>query len=128
MVFKPLRIFMRAKIVLLVEDAIIAMEMKRNLEENGYLILFITNTLKKVLDDDYDTDLLIVDLDFVPLERLSEIKDPIIFLTSQDERAVSDDTGISTLHVTYDFLYKPFSEEQLLHKTGLILESKTKNS
>lgn len=119
---------MTAKIVLVVEDAIIAMEMKRNLEENGYLILFITNTLKKVLDDDYDIDLLIVDLDFVPLERLGEIKDPIIFLTSQEERAVSDDTCISTLHVTYDFLYKPFNEEQLLHKTGLILESKVKNS
>lgn len=111
------------KIVIVVEDAIIALEIKRNLEDKGYLILFITNTLKKVLDSDYNMDLLIVDLDYIPIHRIGEIKDPIIFLTSQDKNS----TDISTLQVTYEFLFKPFNGEQLLYKTGQILKN-SKNS
>jgi len=54
-------------IVLVVDNVIIAMVIKKNLESNGYLVPFITNTLKEMLEADYEMDLVIIDMDFIYL-------------------------------------------------------------
>ncbi len=102
------------------------MFIKRNLESNGYLVPFITNTLNEVLDGDYDMDLVIIDLDFIPMVRIEEVQVPIIFLTSQSEWEISQGE-ISNLHVTYDFLCKPFTDDEVLHKTMQMLPLESKN-
>ena len=114
------------KIVLVMDSAIIAMEIKKNLENEGYLVPFIKNTLIEVLKKDYDMDLMILDMDFVPIRQIREIKSPIIFLSSKKEPETS--YNISGLEVTYDFLYKPFTEDELIIKTNQILEHDNKNS
>jgi len=114
-------------IVLVVDNVIIAMVIKKNLESNGYLVPFITNTLKEMLEADYEMDLVIIDMDFISLDQIEEVQIPIIFLTSQSECEIGQDE-ISTLQVTYDFLYKPITEEELLEKTNHILQVKTNNS
>ena len=101
------------KIVLVMDNVIIAMMIRNNLVNNGYLVPFITNTLKEALDTDYD-------MDFISMDRLDEVRVPIIFLTSQSEWEISQEET-STLEVTYDFLCKPFTEEELLYKTRKIL-------
>ncbi len=73
------------KIVLVVDNVIIAMVIKKNLESNGYLVPFITNTFKEMLDADYEMDLVIIDMDFISLDQIEEVQIPIIFLTSQSE-------------------------------------------
>lgn len=115
------------KIVLVMDSAIIAMEIKRNLESVGYLVPFIKNTLIDLLDEVYDMDLMILDMDFVPLDNIGEVKSPIIFLSSKRESEISYG-DVSGVEVTYDFLYKPFTEEELLFKTGQILTSADENS
>lgn len=115
------------EIALVVDNVIIAMVIKRNLEINGYLVPLITNTLKEALEGDYDMDLLIIDGDFIPMDRIDEVQVPIIFLTSQSEREISHGE-ISTLQVTCDFLYKPFTDDEVLHKTSKILTVESKNS
>jgi DNA-binding response OmpR family regulator len=115
------------KIVLVVDSAIIALEISRTLKNKGYLVSLITNTLKKVLKEAYDLDLVIIDIDFIPTDQIDEVKAPIMFLTSQHESDININE-ISSLQVTYDFLYKPFTEEELLHKTRQILLANPKNS
>lgn len=114
------------EIVLVVDNAIIALEIKKNLESEGYLVPFITSTLKELLKAVYEMDLVIIDMDFIPINRISEVKAPIIFLTSQSELEIQNE--ISTLQVTYEYLFKPFTEEELLQKTRQILQLKSKNS
>jgi DNA-binding response OmpR family regulator len=113
-------------IVLVVDNVIIAMVIKKNLESNGYLVPFITNTLKEMLEADYEMDLVIIDMDFISLDQIEEVQIPIIFLTSQSECEIGQDE-ISTLQVTYDFLYKPFTDDELLDKTRQILTPETNN-
>jgi len=113
-------------IVLVVDNVIIAMVIKKNLESNGYLVPFITNTLKEMLEADYEMDLVIIDMDFISLDQIEEVRIPIIFLTSQSECEIGQDE-ISTLQVTYDFLYKPFTDDELLDKTRQILTPETNN-
>ncbi|HOI71045.1 MAG TPA: response regulator [Methanobacterium sp.] len=108
------------KIVLVMDNVIIAMMIRNNLVNNGYLVPFITNTLKEALDTDYEMELIIFDMDFISMDRLDEVRVPIIFLTSQSEWEISQEET-STLEVTYDFLCKPFTEEELLYKTRKIL-------
>jgi len=60
-------------------------------------------------------DLVIIDMDFISMDQIEEVQIPIIFLTSQSECEIGQDE-ISTLQVTYDFLCKPFTEEELLEK------------
>ena len=114
------------KIVLVVDNVIIAMVIKKNLESNGYLVPFITNTFKEMLDADYEMDLVIIDMDFISLDQIEEVQIPIIFLTSQSECEIGQDE-ISTLQVNYDFLYKPFTDDELLDKTRQILTPETNN-
>ncbi|HEY0195976.1 MAG TPA: hypothetical protein VGC02_00235 [Methanobacterium sp.] len=113
------------KIVLMVDNAIIALEIKNNLESSGYLVPFIASTLKEFLKVDCEMDLVIIDMDFIPINRISEVEVPIIFLTSQSESEIQN--KISTLQVTYECLFKPFTEEELLQKTRQILQLKSKN-
>lgn len=108
------------EIVLVMDNAIIALGIKGDLENKGYLIPLIANTLEEVLKESYEMDLMIIDLDFISTGRIMEVKAPIIFLSSLDESEISL-AEISTLQVTYDFLYKPFTKEELLHKTSKIL-------
>lgn len=115
------------KIVLVMDSAIIAMEIRKNLENEGYLVPFIKNTLMSVLDEAYDMDLMILDMDFVSLDRIVQVKSPIIFLSSKKESEISSGE-ISGLSVTYDFLYKPFTEKELLIKTSQILSNEDENS
>lgn len=107
------------EIVLVVDNAIIAMGIKGDLENKGYLVPLIANTLEEVLKESYEMDLMIMDIDFISTERIVEVEAPIIFLSSVHESLFPPE--ISTLQVTYDFLYKPFTKEELLHKTGKIL-------
>lgn len=115
------------EIVLVVDNAIIALEIKKNLESEGYLVPLITSTLKELLEISYQIDLVIIDMDFISLSGIGEVEAPIIFLTSQSEARISQDE-ISTLQVTYDFLYKPFTEEEVLEKTSQILQEESENS
>ena len=115
------------KIVLVVDNAIIAQEIKMNLENCGYLVPLISKTLKEILEIDFGIDLVIFDLDFISLEKIEEVKNPIIFLSSIDESQLSN-YEISTLEVTYDFLYKPFTKKELLSKTHQILTPDKNNS
>jgi len=68
-----------------------------------------------MLETDYEMDLVIIDMDFISMDQIEEVQIPIIFLTSQSECEIGQDE-ISTLQVTYDFLCKPFTEEELLEK------------
>ncbi len=115
------------EIVLVVDNAIIALEIKKDLESKGYLVPFITSTLKEMLELQYEMDLVIIDMDFISMSRIGEVEAPIIFLTSQSEAEISHHE-ISTLPVAYDFLFKPFTEEELLDKTSQILSVEIKNS
>ncbi len=115
------------KIVLVVNNGIIALEIKKHLENRGYLVPLISYTLKKAVKEAYDMDLIIFDIDFISTEHLSEVKVPIIFLSSIDESEISTN-NISSLQVTYDFLYKPFNKEELINKTRRMLSPKNKNS
>ena len=109
------------------DSAIIAMEIKKNLESEGYLVPFIKNTLIEMLNEAYDMDLMILDMDFVPIAEIGSVNSPIIFLSSKRESEISRGE-LSGVEVTYDFLYKPFSEEELLLKTGQILSNVDENS
>lgn len=115
------------KIVLVVDNGVIALEIKKSLENRGYLVPFITSTLKEFLKTTCEMDLVIIDMDFIKMNRIDEVKVPIIFLTSQSEWEVSE-SEISTLKVTYEYLFKPFSEDELLAKTRQILQVKSKDS
>lgn len=115
------------KVVLVVDNAIIALEIGKNLENEGYLVPLVANTLKEVFKEACDMDLMIMDVDFIPTPRIGEVKSPILFLSSVRESEISK-REISTLEVTYDFLYKPFTREQLLDKTRQILEEDCKYS
>lgn len=110
------------RIVLVVDNAIIAMETKSNLENEGYLVPLVAYTLGKALDEAGDMDLMIMDKDFIPTERMEEVKVPIIFLSSMSESEIS--LEISNLQVPCEFLYKPFTPEELLHKTRQILKER----
>ena len=109
------------------DSAIIAMEIKKNLESKGYLVPFIKNTLIEVLNEAYEMDLMILDMDFVPIAEIGVVDSPIIFLTSKKESEISFGE-LSGLEVTYDFLYKPFTDEELISKTGQILKMFDENS
>jgi DNA-binding response OmpR family regulator len=115
------------KIVVVVDNAIIAMEIKKDLERDGYLVPLICRTLKEVLNAEFQMDLVIFDLDFISKEKIREVNVPVIFLSSLDESEFQSNE-ISTLEITYDFLYKPFTKEELLHKTTQILSPTNKNS
>ena len=108
------------KIVLVLDNAIIGLEIKKSLENQGYLVPFIKSTLSDILKDSYQMDLVILDLDFIPINQIEELKEPVIFLSSEDESKISD--KLSGLKITYDFLYKPFTGNELLIKTEEILK------
>lgn len=107
---------MAEKMVIMLDNAILATENK------GNLIHLIKDTLKEVWNDAY---LLIIDIDFISIKQISEIKAPIMFLTSQYE---TEPNQISTLQVTYDFLYQPVNKEQFEQEDGLFLSPYNNNS
>ncbi len=108
------------KIVLVMDNVIIAMMIRNNLVNNGYLVPFITNTLKEALDTDYEMELIIFDMDFISMDRLDEVRVPIIFLTSQSEWEISQEEH-PPWRLPMISYYKPFTEEELLYKTRKIL-------
>lgn len=115
------------KIVIVVDNAIISQEIKMDLENNGYLVPLICKTIREILEINFQINLIILDLDFISLEKIEEVKNPIIFLSSIDESQINANE-ISTLEITYDFLYKPFNKNDLLGKTHQILSPNNKNS
>lgn len=108
------------KIILILDNAIIGLEIKKSLETHGYLVPFIKSTLTDILNESYQMDLVILDLDFIPINQIEELKKPVIFLSSEDESKISNQ--LSGLEITYDFLYKPFTGKELLIKTHEILK------
>jgi DNA-binding response OmpR family regulator len=110
-----------------VDNAIISQEIKMDLENNGYLVPLICKTLREFLEFEFGLDLIIFDLDFISRDRIEEVTIPIIFLSSIGESELQFNE-ISTLEITYDFLYKPFTREDLLNKTEQILKPNINNS
>lgn len=108
------------KVALVVGEAIVALEIRRVLESEGYMVTFITSTIEDLLDVSTGVDLVIVDLDFVPLEGVCGVEVPLIFLTSECESQV-EKLEIPALQVPYRFLYKPFTRYDVLDRTTQIL-------
>jgi two-component SAPR family response regulator len=98
-----------------------------DLENNGYLVPLICKTLREFLELNFGLDLIIFDLDFISQDRIEEVTIPLIFLSSIGESELQFNE-ISTLEITYDFLYKPFTKEDLLNKTKQILTPNINNS
>lgn len=115
------------KIVIVVDNTIIALEIKKDLESEGYLVPLICRTLKEVLNMADGMDLIIFDLDFISTKKIREVNVPVIFLSSLEMDELQSNE-ISSLEITFDFLYKPFTKEELLQKTSQILSLNNKYS
>lgn len=74
-----------------------------------------------------EADLVIADLDFIPIMELLGVKSPVIFLTSECQKEISKQQ-ISNLQKPYDFLHKPFTKDEVLNATSKILKKQSKNS
>ena len=120
------------KILIAEDNAIIAMEIQRNLKDNGYQIPIITSTCEETVKETLKQkpDAIILDMDLKgeidsieASKKISKLKIPIIFLSSFFKSETLERLEDIPYYV---LLHKPFTDEELRRKINLILNRKYK--